>query len=255
MENIILDVKDLCKTYILDKRQNNVLRNICFQVNEGDMVAIMGPSGSGKSTLLYAVSGMDAPTSGTVVFDGKDITKLTANELANVRLDDMGFIFQQMYMMKNLTILDNIVLPAIESKKRNESRKEKIQRAEELMRKLSIIEVAENDINEVSGGQLQRACICRSMMNDPKLLFADEPTGALNRMASAEVMEELVQLNQEGTTIMMVTHDVKVAAKCKRVLYIVDGMIKGEYLAPEEKGLHESDKERRLNTWLMDLGW
>lgn len=255
MENVILDVKDLCKTYILDKRQNNVLRNICFQVKEGDMVAIMGPSGSGKSTLLYAVSGMDVPTSGTVVFDGKDITKLTANELANVRLDDMGFIFQQMYMMKNLTILDNIVLPAIESKKRNESRKEKIQRAEELMRKLSIIEVAENDINEVSGGQLQRACICRSMMNDPKLLFADEPTGALNRMASAEVMEELVRLNQEGTTIMMVTHDVKVAAKCKRVLYIVDGTIKGEYLAPEEKGLQESDKERRLNTWLMDLGW
>ena len=232
MENVILDVKDLCKTYIVDKRQNNVLRNICFQVKEGDMVAIMGPSGSGKSTLLYAVSGMDVPTSGTVVFDGKDITKLTANELANVRLDDMGFIFQQMYMMKNLTILDNIVLPAIESKKRNESRKEKIQRAEELMRKLSIIEVAENDINEVSGGQLQRACICRSMMNDPKLLFADEPTGALNRMASAEVMEELVRLNQEGTTIMMVTHDVKVAAKCKRVLYIVDGTIKGEYLAP-----------------------
>lgn len=251
MENVILDVKDLCKTYIVDKRQNNVLRNICFQVKEGDMVAIMGPSGSGKSTLLYAVSGMDVPTSGTVVFDGKDITKLTANELANVRLDDMGFIFQQMYMMKNLTILDNIVLPAIESKKRNE----KIQRAEELMRKLSIIEVAENDINEVSGGQLQRACICRSMMNDPKLLFADEPTGALNRMASAEVMEELVRLNQEGTTIMMVTHDVKVAAKCKRVLYIVDGTIKGEYLAPEEKGLQELDKERRLNTWLMDLGW
>ena len=218
MENVILDVKDLCKTYIVDKRQNNVLRNICFQVKEGDMVAIMGPSGSGKSTLLYAVSGMDVPTSGTVVFDGKDITKLTANELANVRLDDMGFIFQQMYMMKNLTILDNIVLPAIESKKRNESRKEKIQRAEELMRKLSIIEVAENDINEVSGGQLQRACICRSMMNDPKLLFADEPTGALNRMACAEVIEELVRLNQEGTTIMMVTHDVKVAAKCKRVL-------------------------------------
>ena len=225
MENVILDVKDLCKTYIVDKRQNNVLRNICFQVKEGDMVAIMGPSGSGKSTLLYAVSGMDVPTSGTVVFDGKDITKLTANELANVRLDDMGFIF------------------------------EKIQRAEELMRKLSIIEVAENDINEVSGGQLQRACICRSMMNDPKLLFADEPTGALNRMASAEVMEELVRLNQEGTTIMMVTHDVKVAAKCKRVLYIVDGTIKGEYLAPEEKGLQELDKERRLNTWLMDLGW
>ena len=144
----ILDVKDLCKTYIIDKRQNNVLKNVNFSVEEGDMVAIMGPSGSGKSTLLYAVSGMDVPTSGTVEFDGKDITKLTANELAEVRLDKMGFIFQQMYMMKNLTILDNIVLPATESKKSNESRKEKEKRAEELMRKLSIIDVADNDIIE-----------------------------------------------------------------------------------------------------------
>ena len=251
----ILEVKDLCKTYVVDKRQNNVLRNVSFEVEEGDMVAIMGPSGSGKSTLLYSVSGMDSATSGTVIFDGRDMSGLSANELAKRRLDDMGFIFQQMYMMKNLTILDNIILPALESKKGNETRTSKVQRAEELMRKLSIIDVADNDINEVSGGQLQRACICRSMINKPKLLFADEPTGALNRAASTEVMEELVKLNAEGTTIMMVTHDAKVAAKCKRVLYIVDGNIKGEYIALKEQGLNESDKERRLNTWLMDLGW
>ncbi len=251
----ILEVKDLCKTYVIDKRQNNVLKNVNFQLEEGDMVAIMGPSGSGKSTLLYSVSGMDVPTSGTVLFDGKEITGLTANEMAQVRLDEMGFIFQQMYMMKNLTIMDNILLPAIESKKSDESRKEKVERAEELMRKLSIIDVADNDINEVSGGQLQRACICRSMMNRPKLLFADEPTGALNRSSSREVMEELVKLNSEGTTIMMVTHDAKVAAKCKRVLYIVDGNIKGEYVAPTEDGISENDRERRLNHWLMDLGW
>lgn len=251
----ILEVKDLCKTYVIDKRQNNVLKNVNFQLEEGDMVAIMGPSGSGKSTLLYSVSGMDVPTSGTVLFDGKEITGLTANEMAQVRLDEMGFIFQQMYMMKNLTIMDNILLPAIESKKSDESRKEKVERAEELMRKLSIIDVADNDINEVSGGQLQRACICRSMMNRPKLLFADEPTGALNRSSSREVMEELVKLNSEGTTIMMVTHDAKVAAKCKRVLYIVDGNIKGEYVAPTEDGISENDRERRLNHWLLDLGW
>ncbi|MGN0436719.1 MAG: ABC transporter ATP-binding protein [Wujia sp.] len=251
----ILEVKDLCKTYVVDKRQNNVLKNVSFDIEEGDMVAIMGPSGSGKSTLLYTVSGMDKPTGGNVIFDGRDITKLTANELAAVRLDDMGFIFQQMYMMKNLTILDNIVLPATESKKGNESKTDKVKRAEELMRKLSIIDIAENDINEVSGGQLQRACICRSMINNPKLLFADEPTGALNRAASGEVMDELVKLNQTGTTIMMVTHDAKVAAKCKRVFYFVDGNIKGEYVAPTDEGLSQSDKERRLNSWLMDLGW
>jgi len=123
------------------------------------------------------------------------------------------------------------------------------------MRKLGIIEVADNDINEVSGGQLQRACICRSMINKPKVLFADEPTGALNRTASNEVMEELVKLNEEGTTIMMVTHDAKVAAKCSRVLYIVDGNIKGEYISPEGAEVQEKDRERMLNNWLMELGW
>lgn len=251
----ILEVKDLCKTYVIDKRQNNVIRNVSFTVEEGDMVAIMGPSGSGKSTLLYSVSGMDVPTSGTILFDGKDITKLTPNELADVRLNKMGFIFQQMYMMKNLTILDNIVLPAMESKKGLESKSAKIRRAEELMRKLSIIDIADNDINEVSGGQLQRACICRSMINNPKLLFADEPTGALNRTSSIEVMDELEKLNADGTTIMLVTHDPKVAAKCKRVLYIVDGNIKGEFEMPKGEIFTQSDKERRLNTWLMDLGW
>lgn len=251
----LLEVNDLCKTYVINKRQNNVLRNVSFKVEEGEMVAIMGPSGSGKSTLLYAVSGMDVATSGSVLFDGKDINKLKSNELASLRLDEMGFIFQQMYMMKNLTILDNIVLPAIESNKTSESRKEKMMRGEELMRKLGIIEVADNDINEVSGGQLQRACICRSMINTPKILFADEPTGALNRTSSNEVMNELTKLNQEGTTIMMVTHDAKVAAKCSRVLYIVDGNIKGEYKAPTDETLQEKDKERMLNNWLLDLGW
>lgn len=251
----ILEVKDLCKTYVIDKRQNNVLRNVSFDVEEGDMVAIMGPSGSGKSTLLYSVSGMDLATSGSVFFDGQDIMKLDKNALAKKRLDEMGFIFQQMYMMKNLTILDNILLPAIESKKSKESRAEKVSRAEALMRKLSIIEVADHDINEVSGGQLQRACICRSMINHPKLLFADEPTGALNRASSTEVMNELVRLNEEGTTIMMVTHDAKVASRCKRVLYILDGIIKGEYTAPTDEKLSDMDRERRLNNWLLDFGW
>ena len=218
------------------------------------MIAIMGPSGSGKSTLLYAISGMDRVTSGQVIFDGKDITELREKQLAKLRLDEMGFIFQQMYMMKNLTILDNIILPAAESKKTKESNKEKQMRGEALMRKLGIIEVADNDINEVSGGQLQRACICRSMMNSPKLLFADEPTGALNRTSSNEVMDELVKLNKEGTTIVMVTHDAKVASRCSRVLFIVDGNIKGEYTELSNE-TDPNRRERGLNNWLMDQGW
>lgn len=251
----VLEVKDLCKTYVVNKRQNNVLRNVSFSVDEGEMVAVMGPSGSGKSTLLYAVSGMDGATGGSVLFDGKDLMGLSAKELARLRLNEMGFIFQQMYMMNNLTILDNIVLPAMESKKTSESRKEKIMRGEDLMRKLDIIQVADNDINEVSGGQLQRACICRSMINRPRVLFADEPTGSLNRNASDEVMDELVKLNKEGTTVMMVTHDARVAARCSRVLYLVDGNIKGEYKSPAGGDVKEKDRERMLNNWLMELGW
>ena len=251
---VLLSAKDLCKTYVVDKRQNNVLKNVNLEVKEGEMVAIMGPSGSGKSTLLYAISGMDRATSGQVLFRNQDLTKLNEKELTKIRLDEMGFIFQQMYMMKNLTILDNIVLPAVESKKSKETRQEKFARGEQLMRKLGIIEIADNDMNEVSGGQLQRACICRSMMNQPKLLFADEPTGALNRTSSNEVMNELVKLNSEGTTIVMVTHDAKVAARCGRVLYIVDGNIKGEYNNLKYIS-DEKERERGLNNWLMDLGW
>ena len=250
----ILEVKDLCKTYIVNKRQNNVLKNVNFKIGEGEMVAVMGPSGSGKSTLLYAVSGMDSLTAGEVNFCGKNIAEMGERELADLRLDEMGFIFQQMYMLKNLTILDNIILPATQSKKLREPRRETARRGQDFMRRLGIIDIADNDINEVSGGQLQRACICRSMINNPKMIFADEPTGALNRASSDEVMEELVKLNSEGTTIMLVTHDVKVAAKCTRVMYIVDGNIKGEYdLSDCSTQIRE--RERALNNWLLELGW
>lgn len=257
----ILEVRDVCKTYIVNKRQINVLKNVNLQIKEGEMVAIMGPSGSGKSTLLYAISGMDRVTSGSVMFCGRDITAMRDDELAALRLDEMGFIFQQMYMMKNLTILDNIVLPSLASRKNTHSKKEKAARGEELMRKLGIIDVADNDISEVSGGQLQRACIARSMINSPKLLFADEPTGALNRASSNDVMNELVKLNREGMAIVMVTHDSKIAAMCQRVLYLVDGGIRGEYHGGsnednedmDEKSL--KDRERRLSSWLMELGW
>lgn len=250
-----LKVKDLCKTYIVHKRQNNILRNISFFMEENEMVSIMGPSGSGKSTLLYTVSGMDNITAGEVEFFGSNISDLSSNKMAEVRLDEMGFIFQQMYMLKNLSIYDNIILPAYQSKQK---RQHQIinEYAKELMRKMDIIEVAENDIHEVSGGQLQRACICRSMINKPKMIFADEPTGALNRQASNEVMKELNRINQEGTAILLVTHDVKVAAKSDKVLYLVDGAIKGEYqLGKFTEEESEKEREKMLNNWLLEMGW
>lgn len=251
-----LCVKDLCKTYVVNKRQNNVLKNISFTVEQGEMAAVMGPSGSGKSTLLYSVSGMDCPTAGNVMLEGESITDLSEKELGEVRLRKMGFIFQQMHMLKNLSIMDNILLPAYQIGKKERSRQEIKEYCLELMRKLGISDIAENDITEVSGGQLQRACICRSMINQPKIIFADEPTGALNRSASEDVMKELNKLNQEGTTIMLVTHDMKVAAKCSRILYIVDGIIKGELNLGSLKNAQEiSQRERKLNNWLIEMGW
>lgn len=250
-----LKVIDLCKTYIINKRQNNILRNINFEINEGEMVAIMGPSGSGKSTLLYVTSGMDNLTAGKVDYFGKEISTLTANQMSDLRLDEMGFIFQQMHMLKNLSIYDNIILPAYQSKK-GRDKKEVNDRAKELMHKLGISEIAENDTNEVSGGQLQRACICRSLINSPKMIFADEPTGALNQQNSKEVMRELNRINQEGTTIMLVTHDMKVATKCDKIMYIEDGSIKGN--VDLGKFIDENsfkDRERKVSNWLMEMGW
>ncbi|GHU81495.1 ABC transporter ATP-binding protein [Clostridia bacterium] len=251
----VLKVKNLCKTYVINKRQNNVLRNVNFTMKEGELVSIMGPSGSGKSTLLYTVSGMDNLTAGNVDFFGKDISSLSKNEISNVRLREMGFIFQQMYMLKNLSIYDNIVLPAYQSKNNSKSKKQINEYAKDLMRKMDIIDVADNDINEVSGGQLQRACICRSLINSPKMVFADEPTGSLNKQASAEVMEEIKRVNKEGTSILLVTHDVRVAAMSSRVLYIDNGNISGEFSLAEYDENNIKERERVINNWLLDMGW
>ncbi len=254
----VLSVNNLCKTYIVNKRQNNVLRNVNFDMEEGEFVSVMGPSGSGKSTLLYTVSGMDRLTAGKVIFAGKDISNLNANKMSDVRLNEMGFIFQQMHMLRNLSTYDNIIVSAYNSLngKTKEQRKQINEYAKKIMRKLEIIDIADNDITEVSGGQLQRACICRALINKPKMIFADEPTGALNSKTSNEVMTELNRINAEGTSILLVTHDVKVAAKTDKVLYIVDGNIQGELnLGKYTDETTKKERERKLNSWLMDMGW
>ena len=241
----LLVVKKLCK--------DGILKDINFTINDGEMVAVMGPSGSGKSTLLYQVSGMDRSDSGEVWLDSTEICTLSEDNRAKIRLSQMGFVFQQMNMLKNLTLLDNIMLPASRLNKGKSSRQEIEQRARMLLGKMGIEELAERKITEVSGGQLQRACICRSMMNQPKILFADEPTGALNQSAAQGVMEEFTQLNKENTTIFMVTHDSKIAARCGRILYLLDGSIKGELSL--EKILEEKDREERVKQWLAEMGW
>ena len=258
MSETTLMVKDLCKTYIVNKRQNNVLRNVNFSMQEGEFVSVMGPSGSGKSTLLYTVSGMDRMTSGEVVFAGKSIQDLNDNRMSDLRLNEMGFVFQQMHMLRNLSVFDNIILSAYNSGKCRtpSSRKLINEKARALMHKFDIVDIADNDITEVSGGQLQRACICRALINQPRMIFADEPTGSLNSKAAAEVMDTFNSLNRDGATILLVTHDVKVAARTDKALYIVDGNIQGElalgkYTEPEAS----RDREKILSTWLMDMGW
>ncbi len=249
----VIETKDLCKTYIVNKQSNNVLQNVNFSVEEGEFVTVMGPSGSGKSTLLYAVSGMDNVTAGSVFFDGEEITSMKDKQLINLRLLKMGFVFQQMYMMKKLSIIDNIILPGFQAKirPREEIRKD----AEDLMRKLGIIDEADREITEVSGGQLQRACLCRALINHPKVIFADEPTGALNSKASGEVMDRLLEANRMGTTILMVTHSERVASISDRIIYLVDGNIQGELHLGKMKDDDLSGRERKVRNWLGEMGW
>lgn len=249
----LIRTKDLCKTYIVNKQSNNVLQNVNLTVDEGEFVSVMGPSGSGKSTLLYTVSGMDNVTAGSVFFDGDEISKMKEKDLISLRLIKMGFVFQQMYMMRKLSILDNIVLPGFQAKIR--TREEVRQYAEELMRKLGIIDEADREITEVSGGQLQRACLCRALINHPKIIFADEPTGALNSKASGEVMDRLLEANSMGTTILMVTHSEKVASISDRIIYLVDGNIQGELILGKKTEDDLSARERRVRDWLEEMGW
>ena len=260
MADICLEARDLCKTYIVDGYSNNVLQNINLKIEEGEFVSIMGPSGSGKSTLLYTISGMDDMTAGKVIFDGDDISKMNDKQLTQLRLLKMGFIFQQMYMMKKLCIMDNIVLPGYQAKIL--SREEVNKKAEDLMRRLEIIETADREITEVSGGQLQRACLARALINSPKVLFADEPTGALNSKASMEVLGEMVKANEAGTTVLMVTHSEKVAASSDRIIYLMDGDIQGELVLGKintSDGMSSAEKltlrERKLRKWLEEMGW
>ena len=238
---------------VIDIKKDPILKGISFEMQEGEMIAVMGPSGSGKSTLLYNVSGMDRSDSGEVWLNGTQIAHLSEDEKADIRLKRMGFVFQQMNMLSNLNIIDNIAFPAVCADKKN--RAKYYEYAQKLLDEFHIGDLAKRSVKEVSGGQLQRACICRSMIMNPQIIFADEPTGALNRTAAKEVMDAFLGINAEGATIMMVTHDSWIASKCERILYILDGEIKGELNLG--KSTEKDSKERELKTghWLESMGW
>ncbi|WP_142395900.1 ABC transporter ATP-binding protein [Bacillus sp. MYb209] len=250
----ILEVKQLNKKYSIDgNRTYHVLKNIDLEINVGEFVSVMGPSGSGKSTLLYNISGMDRMTSGSVRVSNKNISFMNEEALAKLRLNEMGFIFQQSNLLRNLNLFDNIVLSAYLAKV--ESRKVINKRALELVKKMGISDIATNNITEASGGQLQRVSICRALINNPNIIFADEPTGALNLKVTEEVMDILSNINCNGTTVMLVTHDVKVAARTERILFMVDGEFVGEIRMGKYMKDDLKAREEKLLKWLTEMGF
>jgi putative ABC transport system ATP-binding protein len=252
----LLESQQLCKSFVLgNDNEYTVLSDVDLNIEPGEFVAVMGPSGSGKSTLLYNISGMDRAKSGRVLFNGQDITALSEEELSKVRLTGMGFVFQHIHLLKNLSIYDNVVIPAYLA--REESHDQIDQRAEALMEQVGVAHLASNDITQASGGQLQRVGICRALINNPDILFGDEPTGALNSKAAGEIMDLLTEINKSGTTIMLVTHNVRVAARTERVLFMLDGQIVSEkYLGkPSENETERKEREESLSSWLTELGF
>ncbi len=252
--NNILEVKKINKIFNGNKNKSHVLKDVSLNIEKGEFISVMGPSGSGKSTLLYNISGMDRMSGGSVIFNNLKIETLSEDELSNLRLNKMGFIFQQIHLLKNLTIRDNIIASAFLSGKKG--RKEIIRKASELMEKTGIAQLADNDITMASGGQLQRAAICRALINDPEIIYGDEPTGALDSGSSNEIMSILADINSSGTTILLVTHDVKVAAKTERIIFMTDGKIAGE-CQPGKCGSDEDEcksREEYLTRWLIEMG-
>jgi putative ABC transport system ATP-binding protein len=242
----ILDARSLTKAF----NGHTVLQGVDLQVRDGEFVSVMGPSGSGKSTLLYNISGMDTMTSGSVLFAGHDLAALTQKQLARLRLTTMGFIFQHVYLLKNLCLLDNVVLPAYLAGLT--PRRELDERARALMERTGVAALADRDVSEASGGQLQRVGICRALINQPTVLLGDEPTGALDSTAASEIMDILAELNGEGTTIMLVTHDAKVAARTDRLLYMVDGRIVGDRHLGRYAGTDLDQRHAEVTEWLME---
>jgi putative ABC transport system ATP-binding protein len=223
--NTIINAKNIVKTFGKGADLSHALDDVTIDIEGGEFTALMGPSGSGKSTLLFALSGMDTITSGSVAFCGTELSRLREQELADIRRTKMGFVFQQPTMLKNLNILDNIILPSMQG---NKNISALIEKAKLLMKKTGIAGLENREITEVSGGQLQRAGICRALMNDPAILFADEPTGALNSKSAEEIMDLFEAIHKEGTAILLVTHDSKVASRANRVLFTKDGKIAAE---------------------------
>lgn len=248
----IIETQKLCKTFSNGGLQQHVLRNIDLEIYEGDFTVIMGASGAGKSTLLYALSGMDKPTLGKVIVGDSDITKMNTDELALFRRNNCGFVFQQIYLVDSMSILDNVLSAGLLV---NKDRKAVTAKAKEILKAVDIEEhLWKKFPTQISGGEAQRVGIARALINSPKIVFADEPTGALNSKTGRDVLDALTEFNNKGQSIVMVTHDIVSARRGSRVLYVKDGEIAGvcelgKYV-PDDKERHS-----KLSDFLVSMGW
>ena len=216
--------------------------DLSFSLFEGEFVSIMGPSGSGKSTLLYILSGIESFDKGEVYLSGKEISNIKGNELSDIRRNHIGFVFQNPELIPEINVIKNILIPVASN------RKEKINKAEELLKELGLKDYQNRNVNNLSGGEKQRVAIIRALINEPDIIFADEPTGALNQSATKETMELFLQLKSKGNTILMVTHDAKVASYSDRIIYLVDGLIAGEFI-------NSNRDEEKVREFLSSYKW
>lgn len=253
MKHTILSAVDLSKSFAHNGSQLHILSHIHLEIYEEDFTVIMGASGSGKSTLLYAMSGMDRPTAGSVIYQDKDLAALSEKKLAGLRCTDFGFIFQQMHLVSNLSLFENIAVSGYLNKQHSAA--EINARTNDLLEQMGISHVKNHLPSQVSGGEQQRCAIARAVIHQPKLLFADEPTGALNRKNTTEVLNLLTDLNTNGQSILMVTHDLRAALRASRLLYLADGTIIGELSLPPYQVEEEKSREAQVNAWLGSMEW
>lgn len=248
----ILEAKMLSKTYSSGSIQQHVLKNLNMEIRKGDFTVIMGSSGSGKSTLLYALSGMDRPTLGEVYYTGENIATFSNDKLAVFRRDHAGFVFQQIYLNDTMSVLDNIMVSGLLLSKNKKAIAEK---AKELLSQVGLEENCYHKFpSQLSGGEAQRVAVVRALINSPDIVFADEPTGALNSEHATNVLDVMTKINELGQSIVMVTHDIKTARRANRILYLKDGVIIDEC----NLGTYvKNDKERHaiLREFLQRMGW
>lgn len=250
--NVIIKTNKLSKSFSNDGNLLHVLKNIDLEIYKGDFTVIMGPSGAGKSTLLYSLSGMDKPTLGNIYYDDLDITKLDQNGLALFRRANAGFVFQAVYLIDSMSVLDNVLCAGL---LKNKNKKEVINEAKALLDRVGINESLRNKFpSQLSGGEAQRVGIARALINNPRVVFADEPTGALNSKTGIDVLNTLSDFNKAGQSIVMVTHDITSALRGNRIIYIKDGEIFGE-LKLDRFNMDDTNRKEKLNQFLKEMGW